>query len=324
MPLPIVLVGVAVTVPSVVGTGASMLKMARDKSRYDRERRQYQRSVDEYRAFVGTVSGGVDALHDQWVAAYGTLLEAADFLERADVRSRTFSPGSKVVPWNVVELKESVDSLRSLAPGIAGGTAGGGALGAVAATGVYAAAGAFGTASTGTAIGSLAGIAARNATLAWLGGGSLATGGAGMAGGVAVLGGIVLAPIAAVPAVISVVKAVRQGRRIESEIQRMDVSKAEMQKHAAELGAVLSRVREMSVSIREVETALEDILRSASAESIEDIYRVACTARTLAQLLDIDGTSRPDSIAAPDGNAGSPVAGPPQPGHGPVNMGVAA
>ena len=145
-----------------------------------------------------------------------------------------------------------------------------------------------------------------------------------MAGGVAVLGGIVLTPIAAVPAVISVAKAVRQGRRIESEIQKMDVSKAEMEKRAAEIGAVLSRVREMSVSIREVETALEDILRSASAESIEDIYRVACTARTLAQLLDIDGTSRPDSIAAPDGNAGSPVAGPPQPGHGPVNMGVAA
>ncbi len=41
----------------------------------------------------------------------------------------------------------------------------------------------FGTASTGTAIASLSGVAATNAALAWLGGGTLAIGGAGMVGG---------------------------------------------------------------------------------------------------------------------------------------------
>ena len=49
---------------------------------------------------------------------------------------------------------------------------------------------AFGAASTGTAISSLSGAAATNATLAWLGGGSLAAGGGGMAAGTAVLGTI--------------------------------------------------------------------------------------------------------------------------------------
>ncbi len=43
------------------------------------------------------------------------------------------------------------------------------------------------TASTGTAISSLSGAAATNATLAWLGGGSLASGGLGVAGGQAIL-----------------------------------------------------------------------------------------------------------------------------------------
>jgi hypothetical protein len=38
------------------------------------------------------------------------------------------------------------------------------------------------TASTGTAIGTLSGAAATNATLAWLGGGALSAGGFGMAG----------------------------------------------------------------------------------------------------------------------------------------------
>lgn len=49
---------------------------------------------------------------------------------------------------------------------------------------------ALGTASTGTAISSLSGAAAQSATLAWWGGGSLASGGLGMAGGAAALTGI--------------------------------------------------------------------------------------------------------------------------------------
>jgi len=53
----------------------------------------------------------------------------------------------------------------------------------------------FGTASTGTAISTLSGIAATNSILAFLGGGSLATGGLGIIGGTFALGGITLAPI---------------------------------------------------------------------------------------------------------------------------------
>jgi hypothetical protein len=55
-----------------------------------------------------------------------------------------------------------------------------------------------GIASTGTAISGLSGAAATNATLAWLGGGSLAAGGGGMALGSLVLGGITVGPALAV------------------------------------------------------------------------------------------------------------------------------
>jgi hypothetical protein len=55
-----------------------------------------------------------------------------------------------------------------------------------------------GVASTGTSISGLSGAAATNATLAWLGGGSLAAGGGGMALGSVVLGGITASPIVAV------------------------------------------------------------------------------------------------------------------------------
>lgn len=74
------------------------------------------------------------------------------------------------------------------------------ALGAAAATGQGAVGliGLFGTASTGTAITGLSGAAAWNATLAWLGGGSLAAGGGGIALGTTVLGGIMAGPALAI------------------------------------------------------------------------------------------------------------------------------
>jgi len=71
----------------------------------------------------------------------------------------------------------------------------GGALGGTIAVGAWAFVSVIGSASTGTAIFSLSGIAATNATLAWFGGGALAAGGAGMSGGMMVLGGIVAAPM---------------------------------------------------------------------------------------------------------------------------------
>ena len=92
---------------------------------------------------------------------------------------------------NVIEKMEKVDmaASKALANSAAVGT-----LGAAAAMGtpalVTTAVGVIATASTGTAISSLSGVAATNATLAWLGGGSIAAGGGGMAAGATVLTGI--------------------------------------------------------------------------------------------------------------------------------------
>ena len=76
------------------------------------------------------------------------------------------------------ELKSMVNFAASLTGGAVAGTAGG----ALVAFGAYGAAQALACASTGTAIASLSGAAATNATLAFFGGGSIAAGGLGMAG----------------------------------------------------------------------------------------------------------------------------------------------
>lgn len=89
---------------------------------------------------------------------------------------------------------ERLKEMESFASSLASGTVAGAFGGAFAAFGAYNAATVFAKASTGTAIASLSGAAATNATLAFFGGGPLAAGGLGMAGGTAILGGLVAGP----------------------------------------------------------------------------------------------------------------------------------
>lgn len=101
------------------------------------------------------------------------------------------------------ELKE----MQSFASSLVGGAASGAMAGGLTAFGAYSAAMALGTTAGGTAIGTLSGVAATNATLAFFGGGSIAAGGLGMAGGAAVLGGIVAGPALCVLGLITGAKA---------------------------------------------------------------------------------------------------------------------
>ena len=97
---------------------------------------------------------------------------------------------------SVIELRE----MSTLAKEAIGGLLGGAGAGALTAFGAYGATMTFASASTGTAIATLSGIAAKNATLAFLGGGALAAGSSsgGMALGAVVLGGLVVAPAFAI------------------------------------------------------------------------------------------------------------------------------
>ncbi len=83
------------------------------------------------------------------------------------------------------------------------------------ALGTWALVGTLGSASTGTAIATLSGAAATNATLAWLGGGALAAGGGGMVVGALVLGGVVLLPAMAIMGIFSHIGASKRIAEIE-------------------------------------------------------------------------------------------------------------
>lgn len=86
------------------------------------------------------------------------------------------------------DIYEEVRRTNLKTSGTAGaGVMAGAGVAALAPTAAMAIATTFGTASTGTAISSLAGAAATRSALAWLGGGALAAGGGGMAAGNALL-----------------------------------------------------------------------------------------------------------------------------------------
>ena len=122
------------------------------------------------------------------------------FLKYIEVLGHNYKEKEYEILGKIDIKPEQINELESVemnASNALGTVAASGSLAAAALTGVPSAVtwgvGAFATASTGTAISSLSGAAATNATLAWLGGGSIAAGGGGMAAGATVLAGITYA-----------------------------------------------------------------------------------------------------------------------------------
>lgn len=148
---------------------------------------------------------------------------------------------------NVKFNKESLAELRemsNLVVSVSAFDGAGSALtgGALTAFGAYSATTALATASTGTAIAGLSGVAATNATLAWLGGGSLAAGGLGVAGGTAVLGGLVAGPALLIMGLVA-------NNRANENLDNARSRRAEARKVAEELetaGAMCEGIAERS------------------------------------------------------------------------------
>ena len=148
---------------------------------------------------------------------------------------------------------EQMKVLSDFAAEAVGGGATAIGTGALAGMASYGGATMLATASTGTAISSLGGVAATNATLAWFGGGSIAAGGLGIAGGMAVLGGIAAAPVLAVGGMMLSAKARKNLAAARSSHAKAEVEAKKMQLAAS----AVENIRHVVVQFRDVLTSLD-------------------------------------------------------------------
>lgn len=149
---------------------------------------------------------------------------------------------------DLLEIQQNILSFSELT----GGTLAAMGSGALAGVGAFGGAGMFAAASTGTAISSLSGVAATNATLAWFGGGSLATGGLGMAGGTAILGGIVAGPVLAVAGGMLAAKAEKAKFEAYANYDRAEADVENMKIAQVAVSGIYERTTEFSNIITEL------------------------------------------------------------------------
>lgn len=132
----------------------------------------------------------------------------------------------------------SISTTEFLAKVAAAGTASAAAAtGAAASFAVYGGVMTFAAASTGTPIATLSGAAAYNATMAAIGGGSLAAGGWGMAGGAMVLGAAAVAPILVVAGLAyalhaekALTNAGEQSNKVNEALEKMNLAEVRLNK----------------------------------------------------------------------------------------------
>jgi hypothetical protein len=169
----------------------------------------------------------------------------------------------------VEELTHSCNTLAGIATGLASGATGG----ALAAFGAYSGTMLLASAGTGTAISSLSGVAATNATLAWLGGGTLASGGLGVAGGTMVLGALVAGPALLIFGSVFMAKAskalddansnMEKAKTYQMEVEGVCQKLRMIQKATCLASDILSKLRTRT---RKANTRMSEIIESSGSD----------------------------------------------------------
>lgn len=225
MPLPLLFIGIAAAT-GLAGAGKTV-KAVVDNTNANKINTAANEGVDDARKRLeqqrGAVAQFLEKLGEEKLQILaGTVTSFVSAFEKIKNIDFTSSVGLEELEKLHIDQKdfEELKELGNFAIQVAGGVTAGAAGGALTAIGAYGAAQTFAAASTGTAIASLSGAAATNATLAFFGGGSLAAGGLGMAGGMMVLGGLVAGPALLVMGLIT-------GAKSQEKLDQALINKAQ-------------------------------------------------------------------------------------------------
>lgn len=159
------------------------------------------KAPDPYEDAIAEYNGAFTLMNDKGLSLLRDRERSTDLIEFVEllVNSIANTPKSFATDFEEINVhkahflgaeefaRDDLEAARKSAAGAGAGFAAGAAVASMAPTAAIWAAATFGTASTGTAISTLSGAAATQASLAWLGGGALAAGGGGTAAGSALL-----------------------------------------------------------------------------------------------------------------------------------------
>lgn len=275
---------------------------------YNLRRSDYEKAVKHYHSEQHEAEKAFEQLAEIRLNALVALGKAVNFLKKAKIKDRKLSESFEISPQKLKTWETaSINAIEIL-----GGLTSAGLSGASTAAAAYGLVGLLGTASTGTAIASLSGAAATNATLAWLGGGAIAAGGGGVAAGTFVLAGVVAGPAILVTGFFAQGKAEEIETQVIRNIAEMEVAESKMSQQLGILKIILTRVDELKISTIEVTTKLEQLLTNLNAIPsnifvryknfvwsfilklftgrdlyMEEAYQVARVAKCLGDLLDV-------------------------------------
>ena len=186
--------------------------------------------------------------------------------------------------FSLTELKE-IESMVQTSLELSTNFGSSAITGALAGLGAYGSVPLIATASTGTAISTLSGAAATNATLAWLGGGSLAAGGFGMTGGMIALGGIVAGPALAVGGFMLASKAEEALTQSHEYDAKVDEAIGQLDLVEEGLHGLQENTNEMQHALKEMVERFEKV-RVDSADD-KNFHSMMVIGRALKDLMDI-------------------------------------
>ncbi|MEG0233378.1 MAG: chemotaxis protein [Hafnia sp.] len=253
MALPFIILGVAAAATAFGGKKAydGYQKKSEADDVLDRAQRRFEMNKESFEVANTTTSKKLAELGEI------ELKIGNDFNEfntiAIDLLERMAKDGHKDLQLTVP--KHNINRIRSLAISATEyltTVVGAGVSGAAAGFAVYSGVMAFAAASTGTPIAALSGAAAYNATMAAIGGGSLAAGGWGMAGGAMVLGGAVVAPLIAIAgwaydshAEKALDNAYQSSREVTAAVEKMNSAEAHLTKVQQYVNSIYESITSM-------------------------------------------------------------------------------
>ncbi|MFF9429417.1 hypothetical protein [Streptomyces sp. NPDC014746] len=276
--IPLALIGVGV-VSGASGAALGLkggydIKKATDCIRkagacYDEERRE----LEAHELVTNAILKTLGTRQEQAINA--VVERMADFLRR---HAKQVSESEKLLVDGLDSTTGQVKLGRSLGQDAVSwmrGIVGAAVTGVGINTGITTAVTTFAAASTGTAISTLSGAAMTNATLAVLGGGSIASGGGGMAIGAAALNFVTIGPAILVSGLVVAgqgEKAKSKARENEAEV---NVAIAEMQATKLKFDAIVARAEELEMLLDQLVVRATSALDLLESEPFDPAYHAA-------------------------------------------------